>query len=104
MKAHDRISRRSLLRRGAAVASGALALDVAGPSPARAADGRRDSLSVAMPANPETIDPHQFRSIFTGSVLACCLETLLTRDPETMELRPLLATEWRNLDPLTWEF
>src|SRR4051794_8473033 len=64
----------------------------------------RNSISVAMPANPETIDPHQFRSIFTGSVLACCLETLLTRDPETMELRPLLATEWRNIDPLTWEF
>src|SRR4051794_27598939 len=104
MKVHDGISRRAVLRGGAAAAGGALVVEAAARSSARAADGRRDSISVAMPANPETIDPHQFRSIFTGSVLACCLETLLTRDPETMELRPLLATEWRNIDPLTWEF
>jgi peptide/nickel transport system substrate-binding protein len=101
MTTHDGISRRALLHAGAVAAGGALGLAAA--SPARAA-GRRDSLAVAMPANPETIDPHQFRSILTGSILACCLETLLTRDPETMEIQPLLATEWRNLDPLTWEF
>ena len=97
------ISRRTLLQGGAALIGGT---GLAGPSasPARAAGAHRDSLTVAMPANPETIDPHQFRSILTGSILACCLETLLTRDPETMALRPLLATEWRNLDPLTWEF
>lgn len=58
----------------------------------------------AVVGNLETLDPHQFRSILTGSVLACALETLLTRDPATMEIRPLLATEYRNLDPHTWEF
>ena len=31
-------------------------------------------------------------------------ETLLTRDPKTMELKPLLATSVKNLNPNTWEF
>jgi peptide/nickel transport system substrate-binding protein len=70
---------------------------------AHAAD-RQAQLSVAMPSNPETIDPHRLRALMTGSILACAVETLLTRDDETMEIRPLLAIAWRNIDPLTWEF
>ena len=30
-------------------------------------------------------------------------EGLLTRDPQTMELKPLLAESWKNLNPNTWE-
>lgn len=83
-------------RRSVLAMAGALGLGAA-------AGGRQASLSVALPSNPETLDPHQFRSILTGSVLACCVETLLTRDADTMEIRPLLATSWRNIDPHTWE-
>lgn len=89
------LPRRALMGAGLA---GTMALSL----PVRAA-GRRDTLTVALPGNPETIDPHQFRSIMTGSVLACCMETLITHDPVTMEFRPMLATAWTNIDPLTWE-
>ena len=104
MNTDQELSRRDLLQGGAAAAGAALVLGAAGASQALAAGARNDTLTVAMPGNPETIDPHQFRSILTGSILACCLETLLTRDPEAMQIRPLLATEWKNLDPHTWEF
>jgi len=40
----------------------------------------------------------------SGSIIACAVETLLTRDPDTMEIKPLLATAYKNIDPNTWEF
>jgi peptide/nickel transport system substrate-binding protein len=33
-----------------------------------------------------------------------CLETLLTYDDKAGELKPMLATDWRQTDPTTWEF
>src|SRR5262245_8848816 len=30
-------------------------------------------------------------------------EGLLTRDPQTMELKPMLAESWKNVNPTTWE-
>jgi len=98
-------SRRAALRSGLALIGGSLANAkfAAFAQPAKTAD-RQDSLTIAMPGNPETLDPHQFRSVLTASVLGCCLETLLGRDPDTMEIRPLLATSYRNIDTHTWEF
>lgn len=97
------IRRRAVLGGSLSLAGGALAATLPGARPASAAPSHRDHLAVAMPGNLETLDPHQFRSILTGSVLACSLETLLTHDPVTMEIQPLLATDIRNLDPHTWE-
>jgi peptide/nickel transport system substrate-binding protein len=31
-------------------------------------------------------------------------DALVYRDPNTLEFKPLLATSWKQLDPLTWEF
>ena len=90
----------SLPRRVVLAAGAALTL----AAPARAAATRKPKLSVALPTNLETIDPHQFRSILSGSVIHCACETLLTRDVETMAFKPALATSYRNLDPLRWEF
>ncbi len=99
------LSRRSALRSGAALLGGTFIGAQLGPYATRAeAAGKQPTLTIALPGNPETIDPHQFRSVLTASILGCCLETLLTRDPATMELRPLLATSYRNIDPNTWEF
>lgn len=69
------------------------------PAPANVAD----TLTIAYPGNLETIDPHQSRAVLTDAALALVYENLITRDPKTMELKPLLATSWRNVDPLTWE-
>jgi len=94
------LTRRAVLQGSAVIGTAAL---TSCPAWAEPPAGRQASLSIAMPANPETLDPHQFRSIFTGSVLACCVETLLTHNPDTMEIVPLLATSYRNIDPHTWE-
>ncbi len=69
-----------------------------------AAQGSKQTLTVAFPSNPETIDPHQTRSVLTASILWLMEEGLLTRDPDTMEIKPLLALSYRNIDPHTWEF
>ena len=99
MTHQDQAAGSALTRR--AVLAGSAALGLA--APARAAT-RQPVLKVALPSNLETIDPHQFRSILSGSAIACACETLLTHDVETMAFKPLLATSWRNLDPNTWEF
>ena len=54
--------------------------------------------------NPETdrSAPVPLRAHRVDLINIC--ETLLIRDPKSMELKPLLATSWRNVDPHTWEF
>jgi len=92
-------SRRDLLKTaGAAAAVAALNSRIA------RAQARKPSLTIALPSTPETIDPHQFRSVLSGSIIGLMGEGLLTRDPQTMELKPLLAESWRNVNPTTWEF
>src|SRR5204863_6646978 len=92
-------TRRDLLKSaGAAVAAAALTPGLA------SAQARKPALTIALPSTPETIDPHQFRSVLSGSIIGLMGEGLLTRDPNTMELKPLLAESWRNVNPTTWEF
>jgi peptide/nickel transport system substrate-binding protein len=92
------ISRRDVLKRVGLL--GAAAALVPATSQAQ---GRKSTLTIALPGTPETIDPHQFRSVLSGSIIGLMSETLVTRDPQTMELRPLLAESWRNVNPTTWE-
>ena len=92
-------SRRDVLK-SAAVAAAAATLV---PGITRA-QGRKPSITIALPSTPETIDPHQFRSVLSGSIINLMGEGLLTRDPYSMELKPLLAESWRNINPTTWEF
>jgi peptide/nickel transport system substrate-binding protein len=92
-------TRRQLLTRaGAAAVLAALV-----PRATTQALGRKSTLTIALPSPPETIDPHQFRSVLSGSIIGLMGEGLLTRDPVTMELKPLLAESWRNVNPNTWE-
>jgi len=93
-------TRRDLLKRAGAAAAVAAAWN---PS-VTSAQARKPTLTIALPSTPETIDPHQFRSVLSGSIIGMMGEGLLTRDPQTMELKPLLAESWRNVNPTTWEF
>jgi peptide/nickel transport system substrate-binding protein len=91
-------TRRDLLKH-----AGAAAVLAAVTSRTAQAQARKPALTIALPSPPETIDPHQFRSVLSGSIINLMGEGLLTRDPVTMELKPLLAESWRNINPNTWE-
>src|ERR1700754_1638611 len=91
-------TRRHVLKTvGAAAAVAALPRGIA------RAQGKKAALTIALPSTPETIDPHQFRSVLSGSIVGLMGEGLLTRDPQTMEIKPLLAESVKNLNPNTWE-
>ncbi len=91
-------TRRSLLKAAAAAAAVVVA-----PRAARA-QAKKPALTIAFPSSPETIDPHQFRSVLSGSIIGLMGEGLAVRDPQTMEVKPLLAESWKNVNPTTWEF
>jgi peptide/nickel transport system substrate-binding protein len=93
------LTRRDLLT---SAASGAVLAAALGPR-AALAQGKKPALTIALPSTPETIDPHQLRSVLSGSILGLMGEGLLTRDPQSMELKPLLAESWRNVNQTTWE-
>jgi len=91
-------TRRDLLKSAAAAAAVGVA-----PRIARA-QAKKPQLVIGFPSTPETIDPHQLRSVLSGSIIGLMGEGLVTRDPQTMEIKPLLAESWKNLNPNTWEF
>jgi len=91
-------------RREVLQSAGAAAALAVLPTGSARAQARKPTLTIALPSTPETIDPHQFRSVLSGSIIGMMGEGLLTRDPQSMELKPLLAESWRNVNPNTWEF
>jgi peptide/nickel transport system substrate-binding protein len=57
----------------------------------------------ASQGDPQTIDPHSQNELLTNSVNGQMYETLVNRGKK-LEIVPVLATEWKQLDPLTWRF
>jgi peptide/nickel transport system substrate-binding protein len=57
----------------------------------------------ASQGDPQTIDPHSQNELLTNSVNGQMYETLVNRGKK-LEIVPVLATEWQQLDPLTWRF
>ena len=88
-------SRRRLLLGAAAVA--------AAPAAARAQQFR-DELRVSWSDGLDALDPYR-TPLRTGlALMGEIWDGLIWRDPDTLELRPLLATAWSAPDPLTWDF
>jgi len=63
-------------------------------------------LTIVLPRSLESLDPHGAHAVeeATAVVLSMVLDTLVTRDPESGELLPSLATAWEATDDRTWEF
>jgi peptide/nickel transport system substrate-binding protein len=77
----------------------------AAPSGAPPASAKiKDTLTVGYSVSAEHFDAHRMRGNTTDSLQGLVYERLVTRDRETMELKPELALSWKNLDPTTWEF
>lgn len=64
---------------------------------------RKDTLIVAMQADPPTLDPHAASTDTSVNNLNPVYETLVRYDHEG-NIVPLLATEWERLDDLNWKF
>jgi peptide/nickel transport system substrate-binding protein len=73
--------------------------------PLAAASGQATAQNLTLGTKLElpTLDPHFFNSFATNSSLGQVFDSLTQRD-ETLKLQPSLATSWRLVDPLTWEF
>jgi peptide/nickel transport system substrate-binding protein len=57
----------------------------------------------ASQGDAQTMDPHSQNELLTNSINGQVYEALVHRGKE-LEIVPVLATEWRQLDPLTWRF
>src|SRR5436190_6259356 len=57
----------------------------------------------ASQGDPQTIDPHSQNELLTNSVNGQMYETLVNRGKK-LEIVPVLATEWKQIDALTWRF
>ena len=63
-----------------------------------------DTLRIAWRDAIPNVDPY-YNSLRTGLIVAHqAWDTLIYRDPETFQLKPLLATSWRYVDDTTIEF
>ena len=63
----------------------------------------KDTLTVAIQADPRTVDPHAASDSSSVNNLNPVYETLVRYD-ENGNIAPLLATEWKQLDELKYEF
>ena len=61
------------------------------------------SLIMALAAEPTAADPHYHKMTANDAFSAHVYDSLVGRNAN-MELVPALATSWKNLDELTWEF
>ena len=93
------VNRRAVLAAGAA-AGGLLLL----PAVARAQAGtptEGGTLRIATPYNPASLDPLAGRNNTDFYVLFALYDALIDFDPETLELKPMLARSWEFTDPTT---
>ena len=101
-----RLSRRTALKGAVAGGlSGALAVPILGAHPlarqARAQDA--NTLAIAMPEEPITMDPQFADGVNEYNVLINIMDGLFTTG-ENVEVVPRLVESWEQLDDLTWEF
>lgn len=62
------------------------------------------TLVIVRQSDITSLDPHFFTDIPTMSIMNNKVyETLVTQDKDMM-IKPKLATDWKQLDDLTWEF
>jgi peptide/nickel transport system substrate-binding protein len=69
-----------------------------------AAPAAAGQIVIAIGGDPSTLDPQAADDGNERAVNENIYETLVARDPKTMELVPNLAESWKELDATTWEF
>ncbi|MFT4174795.1 MAG: ABC transporter substrate-binding protein [Rhodocyclaceae bacterium] len=89
---------------GRTLATGLVATSLALSATAAFAGKENDTLVAAFQAQLPSLDRYHApgREGFLLGLMA--YDALIYRDPVSMEVKPLLATAWRQPDPMTWEF
>lgn len=65
----------------------------------------KTSVTIALPEEPPTLDPCAIVTVGPSRILAGNVaEGLTEREAGTNQLKPLLATAWKQTAPTTWEF
>ncbi|WP_417722009.1 ABC transporter substrate-binding protein [Salipiger sp.] len=63
------------------------------------------SITVVLPEEPPSLEPCESKHSSVGRVIIRNVtQSLTVIDPDTGALEPLLATDWEQIDPLTWHF
>lgn len=66
-------------------------------------EAKRTSMVVGVAADASTMDPQKQGKMADMNILINIYDTLVTRD-ESGQLAPSLATEWKTVDDVTWQF
>ena len=77
---------------------------VPGSPAATAAAPAKDTIVIAQGTDAISLDPVKHTTFTTQNVLWHIYEPLVTRDAKTGAYLPMLATEWKVVNPTTWEF
>ena len=84
--------------------AGALTLSLLPAAPVWA-QGAETDVTIALETQPDQLDPCQSSKSQVGKVIKQnVVETMTEIDPESGEIEPRLATEWSQVDDLTWSF
>lgn len=65
--------------------------------------GKPTQLVIAVPANINTLDPHQTATATDLSVISDLYQSLVTRDSD-MKIKPAVARSWKAVNDTTWQF
>src|SRR5664279_5311487 len=80
-----------------------LLITLAAAAACAAASAQGADLSIGLAADVTAIDPH-YHNVTPNNNVAAHLFGFLVQRNEKSQLEPSLATEWKTVDPLTWEF
>jgi peptide/nickel transport system substrate-binding protein len=61
-------------------------------------------LVIARQSDASSFDPHFTNSVSTSSFSRYIIYEGLVQQDKNMEIQPMLATEWKQVDDVTWEF
>ena len=99
--------RRQVMASAVATALAGVTVAASGCTVANTRHGGYDpnTLRIVLSQEPPTLEPCESSLTSTGIVVRSNItEPLIERDPNSGDLQPLLATEWRQTSPNQWTF
>ena len=103
MLREGRITRRGFLARAAGLVGSLAAAEGLLARVLGAQTTRKTELNVAQPGDISKLDPHLSTGGFDITITLILYDTVTSRHPDG-RLYPGLATEWKLLNPTTWQF